>query len=146
MADTSYIEHGIRNFITFEVLPSATDAEKMVIATANSKALKLFGGFDVNATMEKIRTSPIWSNSQLFIEGGEIDLVVAKELAIENLFALAPDGRYKYKGKELDLVFTKVKLFEGLIVTQETINDLFEYIKKAKGELQDGSKDVNLNN
>ncbi len=117
---------GLTNYINQEILPNATQTEKMIICTQG-----YLGILDtkVDSALAKLQSGGLLSTTKLF-DGEELNLYTLKNLLIENINTVY-SGRYVFPGWDFDLIVTQVNVFQGYVINESEIVKLFDYIFAA---------------
>lgn len=124
---TANIYRGFINFLDKEIIPKATDTEKIAITAASGL------GILEALLMEKVNSllaNPVLSSSKLWLDDAktEIDDCVLAEVC-EKSFSVVGKEKLVFKGWPLDFGFYKLNLLEGYVITPQLIRSLFDEIK-----------------
>lgn len=120
---------GIESFLREEIMPKATGLEKGILIGA-----PILGVLDIEGLLHKALYSKIMAGSNIWLDEKKDEFSPDTIKLFAETWLKAEGGRYVYPGYEYDLGITKIKLFEGYVINQELINNLFRHLSKAEAQ------------
>ncbi|MFI3171118.1 MAG: hypothetical protein R3Y58_01920 [Eubacteriales bacterium] len=124
--EVTTLVQGVNKFIEQEILPKSNAFEKGIIIGA-----PILGVFDIQQQVEKALSSKLLATSKIWLDSGKTNISVTLLKQFANAMLAQYGGRYVYEGYAYDLGFKTVMLFQGFVIDEEFVTQLFSCIESA---------------